>query len=234
MIPIGDNLPQRSRPIITYGLIGLSIGLFFWELQLETPALSDFLQTWAVVPVKMTALVQDAIAGRFLALPFLIAPLLVSLFLHQGWAHLLGNLLFLRVFGARVEATLGHGAFLAFFVVTGILTRSLQVLLDPASQAAFVGANGAIAAVLSAYLTSFPRAKIDSILPLIVIFLPIELPAWVYLFGWVGQQIISGWGSFSLPDGINPLSVTGWGQAIGLLLGAVWVKPKLRNTQPAD
>ncbi|MBW4487822.1 MAG: rhomboid family intramembrane serine protease [Trichocoleus desertorum ATA4-8-CV12] len=151
MIPLGDNLPQRSRPLVTYGLIGLSVGLFLWELQLEAPALANVLQTWGVVPVRMVALSQDAIAGEWLALPFLMVALLASLFLHQGWAHLLGNLFFLRVFGAGAEATLGHGVFLAFFVLIGILTSGLQVLLDPTLQTPLIGANGAIAAVLGAY-----------------------------------------------------------------------------------
>lgn len=232
MIPIGDNLPQHSRPIVTYGIIGLSIGLFLWELQLETSVLSDFLQTWGVVPARTAALAQDAIAGKILALPFLIPPLLVSLFLHQGWAHLLGNLLVLRVFGARIEASLGHKGFLVFFVLTGILTSSLQVLLDPASQAVFVGANGAIAAALGAYLVSYPKAKIDSILPLIIIFIPIEVPAWFYLLGWFAQQILYGWGSFNIlniPGGINPPSGNYLAQVTGLLLGAAWIKFRPRN-----
>lgn len=224
MIPIGDNLPQRSRPFVTYGLIGLSIGLFLWEVQLGTPALSDFLQTWGVVPARMATLTQDAIAGQILALPFLIAPLLVSLFLHQGWAHILGNLLFLRVFGVGVEATLGHKAFLCFFVLAGIITSSLQVLLDPASQTASVGTNGAIAAVLGAYLVSFPKAKIDTVLPLVIIFIPIELPAWIYLFWWLVQQMIDGLGSFNIPDGIHPAGGNYWIQAVTLFLGAAWVK----------
>jgi membrane associated rhomboid family serine protease len=228
-IPIGDNLPQRTRPIITYGLTGLSVGLFLWELQLETAALNDFLQTWGIVPARITALAQDAIAGEFLALPFLIASLLVSLFLHQGFAQLLGNLLFFRVFGAQVESMLGHGGFLAFFVLAGIMTSSLQVWIDPTLQTPFVGANGAIAAVVGAYLVSFPKAKIDSILPLLIIFVSIELPAWFYLIGWLLQQTAYGLGSLNIPSGMNPSAWSYWTHGVGLLLGAAWIKFKLAD-----
>lgn len=231
MIPIGDNLPQRSRPLVTYGLIGLSMGLFVWELQLETLALGDFLQTWGVVPARIAALAEDAIAGEWLALPLLIAALLGSLFLHQSWAHLLGNLLFLRVFGARVEATLGHETFLAFFILSGVLTSSFQVLLDPNLTAAFLGASGAIAAILGAYLFCFPKAKIDSILPLIVLFVPIELPAWFYLFWWFVQQVMYEFGSLSVPNSLNLLSLSYWMQAIALILGVAWMKLKASSAQ---
>ncbi|MEP0871460.1 rhomboid family intramembrane serine protease [Trichocoleus desertorum AS-A10] len=229
MIPIGDNLPQRSHPIVTYSLIGLSVGLFLWELQLGSSALNDFLQTWGVVPSRVAALSQDAIAGQWLALPLLVASLVTSLFLHQGFAQLLGNLLFFRVFGTQVEASLGHGAFLVFFVLAGIMTSSLQVLINPTLQAPFIGANGAIAAVLGAYLVGFPKAKIDSILPLVVVFVPLELPVWVYLFWWFVQQATYGLDSFTIPSSINPSGWSYWTQAIGLLLGAAGMKFRLMN-----
>jgi membrane associated rhomboid family serine protease len=146
------------------------------------------------------------------------------MFLHGSFGHILGNLLFLWVFGKSVEEILGHGRFLVFYLLCGVLTGVVQILVEPTLTVPLIGANGAIAGVLGAYLLSFPKAKIDTILPLVVVFIPIELPALFYLFWWFVQQAFYGISSLNIPGGVNPAGIAYWAHGVGLVIGAVLVR----------
>ncbi|MEB3828334.1 rhomboid family intramembrane serine protease [Phormidium sp. CCY1219] len=226
MIPIDDNIPTRTRPLVTSALIGLNVALFILEIKLDLAGeLTDFLQTWSVVPDRILAVVTDAIAHQnpaaWVTLIFMSATSFVlGMFLHGSISQILGNLLFLWVFGKRVEQILGHGRFLIFYLLCGILSAIAQVAIAPDLTVPLVGANGAIAAILGAYFLNFPKAKIDTILPLIILFIPIELPISFYLLWWFVQQLFYGIGKLAVIGGVNPFSIGYWAHGVGLIIGA--------------
>lgn len=228
MIPISDNIPSRNQPIGNYFLIGINVTLFLWELKLEIAGeLGERLNNWGVVPARITAVMADAIASgnpaAWIALLMLSTSLLLGIFLHSSFSQILGNLIFLWVFGKSVEDILGHGRFLVFYLLCGILTGVVQILAEPTLTMPLIGANGAIAGILGAYLLSFPSAKIDTILPLVIVLIPIELPALFYLFWWEVQQMFYGIGSLDIAGGVNPASIAYWIHAVSLFIGAVLV-----------
>lgn len=221
MIPVRDCLPRSRRVIVTPGLIALSLALFVLELRWQVSGeLGEFLQTWGMVPDRLSQMMGEIAAGTWLALPFLLFRLLLGMFLHGSFAQILGNLLFLWVFGRSLESRLGHGKFLGLYLLGGIVTSLLQVWVDPELESPLIGANGAIATVLGAYLVLFPTVAIESVLPLLVVFIPVKLPALVYLAGWFGQQLFYGIGTLTVPGGVNPWGVAYWLHGAGLLLGA--------------
>jgi membrane associated rhomboid family serine protease len=228
MIPIADNTPNRDRPLVTYWLIGINLALFLWELRLElTGELYAVVNSWGVIPAQITTVARDTLAGgnpaAVIALILIATSLLKGIFLHGSFSQILGNLLFLWVFGSKVEGILGWWRYLGFYLISGILMGIIQILADSSLNVPLIGANGAIASILGAYLIAFPQAKIDSILPLLIIYIPVELPALFYLFWWFVQQAFYGIGSLNITPGVNPL---GWGYLsanLGLLWGAIVV-----------
>jgi membrane associated rhomboid family serine protease len=225
MIPISDNIPNSKKPIINYLLIGINIALFSWEWKLDISGnLSDIINSWGVIPARISTVTADVTAvnpAAWIAWLMLSSSLLTAMFLHSSFSHLLGNLLFLFVFGKNVENLLGHGRFLVFYLLCGVLTGVVQILAEPTLTIPLIGANGAIAGVLGAYLTNFSKAKIDTILPLIIVFIPVELPAIFYLFWWFIQQGFYGIGNLSISSSVNQFSIAYWMHGIGLVIGAV-------------
>ncbi|WP_016950413.1 rhomboid family intramembrane serine protease [Anabaena sp. PCC 7108] len=226
MIPISDNIHSWKKPIITYWLIGINIAIFIWELQLDTNGeLGYFINSWGIIPAQTHTAITNAIYynlaawivvfWRLLSLPF-------ALFLHISFSQILGNLLFLWVFGKTIETVLGKQGYLLLYVVAGIFTGIVQIFMEPTLVVPIIGANGAIAAILGAYLMKFSQTKIDSILPLIIIFIPVEIPAFFYLFWWFIQQLFYGIGSLNIPGGVNNLGY--WGQFAGLFTGAAFMR----------
>lgn len=228
MIPIGDNIPSRSQPQSNYLLIGINIALFLWELKLEVVGkLGDLVNSWGIVPARITSVTANVLGGNpatGIALLILSSSLLGGMFLHSSFSHIVGNLLFLWVFGKSVENVLGHRQFLVFYLLCGILTGIVQILVAPTLTTPLIGANGAIAGILGAYFLSFPTSKIDTILPLVIVFIPIELPALFYLFWWFGQQMFYGIGSLNIPGGVNPTGIAYWAHGVGLIIGAVLMR----------
>ncbi|HEY5629818.1 MAG TPA: rhomboid family intramembrane serine protease, partial [Candidatus Limnocylindrales bacterium] len=151
MIPLRDANPRRRTALVTPALIAICFVVFAWELWVVTAggdtALEDLAKTWGLVPASVVGAVKG---GNLLSQPVLAV--FTSMFLHGGWAHILGNMLFLWIFGGRVEDRLGHGGFLAFYLVGGIAAAAGQTLENPASALPMIGASGAISAVLGAYL----------------------------------------------------------------------------------
>ncbi|NMG20032.1 rhomboid family intramembrane serine protease [Brasilonema bromeliae] len=230
MIPISDRIFffKRRKPIIIYCLIGINIGLFLWELTLELGGtLGNFVNSWGVVPAQISAAFANALAGNPAAWIVVLkglTSLLVGMFLHGSFSQILGNLIFLWVFGKTIESILGYGRFLVFYLVSGILTGFIQILAEPSLTVPLIGANGAITAILGAYVFKFAKAKIDTILPLLIVFIPIQVPAYFYLFWWFVQQISYGIGSLNIPGGVNPVSVGYLAQFSGLFIGVAFIK----------
>ncbi|WP_017316864.1 rhomboid family intramembrane serine protease [Mastigocladopsis repens] len=230
MIPISDNIFffTRRKPIIIYCLIGINIALFLWELKLELGGeLGNFVNNWGVVPAQISAAFANALAGNSAAWIVVLmrsTSLLAGMFLHGSFSQILGNLIFLWVFGKTLENILGQRRFLIFYLASGILTALVQILVEPSLTVPLIGANGAITAILGAYVLKFPKAKIDTILPLLIVFIPIELSASFYLFWWFVQQISYGIGSLNIPGGVNQGSIGYLAQFAGLFIGAAFIK----------
>ncbi|MEH2144197.1 rhomboid family intramembrane serine protease [Nostoc sp.] len=231
MIPISDNIRCRSKPIINYWLIGINIAIFLWELKLEfSDELGYFVNSWGVIPAQISSAITNALFFNNAAWIIVIwqtSSLVLGIFIHGSFSQILGNLLFLWVFGKTVENILGHRRYLGFYLAAGVITGIVQILAEPSLRVPLIGANGAIAAVLGAYVMKFPKAKIDTILPLIILYIPIELPAFFYIFWWEVQQLFYGIGSLNIPPvGVNQSGVVFWGQIVGLLIGAAFMRLK--------
>jgi membrane associated rhomboid family serine protease len=230
MIPISDNIRCRSKPIINYWLIGINFTVFIWELQLEfSDGLGYFINSWGVIPAQISGPITNALffnnSAAWIIVIWRAFSLVFAIFLHGSFSQILGNILFLWVFGKTVENILGHGRYLLFYLAAGILIGVIQILAEPSLTIPLIGANGAIAALLGAYIIKFPKAKIDTILPLIILYIPIELPAFFYIFWWFVQQLFYGIGSLNIPPvGVNQSGVVFWGQIVGLFIGAAFMR----------
>lgn len=186
MLPISDdNRGRRSTPFVTFALIGINILVFFYQLTLSERELMRFFNEWGAVPLLVTE------EGRWLTL-------LSSTFLHGGWLHLGGNMLFLWVFGDNVEDVMGHVGYLVFYLLTGVAASATQVFLDTTSQIPLVGASGAISVVLGAYIVLFPHGRIITLLFIGFFVTTFMLPAWAMIGYWIVLQFIQGFLSLSV------------------------------------
>jgi membrane associated rhomboid family serine protease len=224
MIPISDNIYTRKKPIVCFWLIGINLALFLWELKLEFSGdLGDFVNSWGVIPAEINQAIANVPLNpaAIVIVAWRLISLFLAMFVHGSFSQILGNLLFLWVFGKTVENLLGTGRFLGFYLLCGIFTGLVQIIAEPSLTVPLIGANGAIASVLGGYILKFWKAKIYTVLPLLIIFIPIELPAFFYIFWWFVQQLFYGIGSLSIPGGVNPGSVGYWAHGAGLIMGAV-------------
>jgi membrane associated rhomboid family serine protease len=202
MIPLGDENPTMRRPLMTYAIVATLalVWIFVQGAGLSSDVIAASVCNWGMVPGEMTrfAPVGDAIPmGDDLVCvvdrdPINVLTPLTSMFLHGGWAHLLGNGLFLWVFGDNVEDCMGRLRFFAFYMVCGLVAALAQILVDPSSIVPMVGASGAISGVLGAYLMLFPRARINMLFVFFIFFRVIPLPAWLVLLWWIGWQMVAG------------------------------------------
>jgi membrane associated rhomboid family serine protease len=195
VIPLRDRNPTRRTPVVTFALIGACFAAFAVELSITATggdaALETFFRSWAAIPADITAALESGdYAGQA------IVGMLTSMFLHGGWLHLLGNMLFLWIFGNNVEDRLGALPFLLFYVVGGVVAALTQVVIDPRSEVPLVGASGAIAAALGAYIVLFPGARILSLVFLGFFYQLLEVPAIIVLGFWFGLQLLSGVAAF--------------------------------------
>jgi membrane associated rhomboid family serine protease len=223
MIPIGDSVPIRCWPVVTWGLIAINALVFFHELSLG-PALEPFLRTWGFVPADYFLLGQtapEAWVERYV-------PLVSSMFLHGGWAHLIGNMIYLWIFGDNVEDRLGHLRYLGFYLLSGVVAALVQAHLFPSSTIPTVGASGAISGVLGAFLVLFPTARVFTLVPLLLFFPIVQLPAVLYLGFWFLMQLMSGTASLALASDAG--GVAWWAHVGGFVVGLV-LAPLLRRRQ---
>jgi len=179
MFPLADHLPRRTTPVINYLLIAANIFMFLWELSLG-PDIERTLFAVAFIP------------ARFWSSPDLanIFTMFVSMFLHGGWIHLGGNMLYLWIFGDNVEDRLGHGKYLFFYFICGIVATMAHAVMNPASRIPSIGASGAIAGVLGGYIVMFPRARVTTLIPIFVFITVREIPAVVVLGFWFVFQLL--------------------------------------------
>jgi rhomboid family protein len=222
VIPLRDRNPTRRTPVVTLLLIVACFAVFGLELSISLQggdaALERFFGEWGAVPAKITAALQ---AGDYLGQPML--GILGSIFLHGGWLHILGNMLFLWIFGNNVEDRLGRIPFLAFYLLGGIAAAMTQVWIAPNSEVPLVGASGAIAAVLGVYFVLWPGARILSLVFLGFFYQLLEIPALVVLGYWFVLQLVSGaasLGAATAESGVAFFAHIG-GFVVGMAVGLV-------------
>ena len=199
MIPLRDANPVRHTPVVTLAIIAACVLVFVYQLgqvaEGGEAALERFVTQWAVVPAELVAAVR---AGAVLSQE--VATLITSQFLHGSIVHIGGNMLYLWIFGNNVEDAFGRLRFLAFYLIGGVVAALAQVAIDPGSTVPTIGASGAIAATLGAYLVLFPGARVTTAIFLVFFYQLIEVPAVVVLVFWFVIQLFSGIGSLGVSD----------------------------------
>ncbi|HXG53787.1 MAG TPA: rhomboid family intramembrane serine protease [Vicinamibacterales bacterium] len=202
MFPISDVIPSRTRPGVTMGLIGLNTLAFLYELRLDDEQLQVFASVFGVVPAS-----------------FSWADVVTSMFLHDGWIHFLGNMLYLWIFGDNIEDRLGHGRFLTFYMACGAAAAIAQVFVHPLSTIPMIGASGAIAGVMGAYFVLFPQSRILTAVFLLVFIDVVEIPALFFLGIWFLMQLFSGVGSLGATTAVGGTAF--WAHVGGFVVGVV-------------
>jgi membrane associated rhomboid family serine protease len=234
MLPLRDRNPSQRIPFVVVGLLAVNILAFLYELSLGQEQLMEFMDQYAITPKY----VAQALSGERNLLDGLVLPMFTSMFLHGGWMHLIGNMLYLWVFGDNVEDRLGHVGFIGFYLVAGVAAMSLQVgmtlaLSESGSEALTVpniGASGAIAGVLGLYAVTWPKARVLTLIPIFYFITFTTLPA-VWLLGfWFVIQFLSGVlsiGQFAHGGVAYGAHVGGFvaGMAVGLLLNMFLSRP---------
>jgi membrane associated rhomboid family serine protease len=217
VIPLGDNLGSQRRPIVTQVLIVACAVVFLFELTLRGAALDTFVQQWGAVPrTVLTALTGVASVPRLE-----LITLFTSLFIHAGFLHLIGNLVFLWVFGRAVENRLGSPLFLFFYLLGGAIAGLVQCAVSGAGDTTpLIGASGAIAAVLGAYFISYPGAWVRVLLPVLFFFWAFDLPATLVLAFWFVSQFFSGMTAITRVSSTTS-DVAFWAHIAGFLSGVV-------------
>lgn len=192
MIPLKDDVPTRTFPFVTVSLIVINCAMFVIEL-LQGEHLVSFVNSYGAIPYEVTTGIDTE--------PLIFFPVRLtifsSMFLHGGWSHLLGNMLYLWIFGNNIEDRMGHFRFILFYFLAGIAASVAQIAVGPFSTIPLIGASGAISGILGAYLLLFPKAKVLTLVPLVVYLRVIRLPAFVVLGFWIVLQIVNGFVSLS-------------------------------------
>lgn len=220
MIPLRDTTPTRGTPVVTISLVAINVVIFLGELFLDSQGqLNRFILSWGVVPAELVSR------------PLTETPTVFSsMFLHGGWAHLLGNMLYLWIFGDNVEDRLGHGRYFIFYLLAGIVATGTQVAINPASSVPNIGASGAIAGVLGGYLLLYPRAQITT---LVFRFIT-RIPAVIVLGFWFVYQFFSGIASLSTMD-MQLGGVAFFAHVGGFVAGMIFIHPfQLGRSQRGD
>jgi membrane associated rhomboid family serine protease len=180
MFPLRDTQPSYSKPVVTVALIVVNILVFLFEFSLDDYTRNAFIAAYGLVPDQ-----------------FALLNVFTSMFLHGGWLHVLGNMWFLWIFGDNIEDILGHGKFLLFYLLCGTAAAMAQVLMDPSSRVPMIGASGAIAGVMGAYMVTFPKARILTFVFVFFFITTFEVPAWLMLIYWFALNLFSGFDSIA-------------------------------------
>jgi membrane associated rhomboid family serine protease len=184
LFPIGDdNIEGGHPPVFSYGFLLLNIAVFVFQSSMHAPLQASFVENWGVIPFEI-------------AQGFDLQTLLTSIFMHGNWLHLLGNMLYLWIFADNIEAVVGNFRFLVFYLLGGLVASLMQVAIEPTSGIPVVGASGAIAAVMGAYIVMFPGARVKMFF--LLFFIIFYVPSWVFLGLWFVQQALSGLGTLGV------------------------------------
>jgi membrane associated rhomboid family serine protease len=185
MIPIRDHNPSGSFPFVTYLLIAVNVLVFLYMLTLSQSGLDNFIYNFSLIPANIISGIQ-------------LYSIFSSMFLHGGFGHIVGNMLFLNIFGDNLEDSLGHLKFLLYYITAGIAGSLMQFILDPTSTIPNLGASGAIAGVMGGYLLLFPNHRIDILFSWGFFVERVALPAYSMLFYWFIFQLFQGFGQLAV------------------------------------
>jgi membrane associated rhomboid family serine protease len=216
MIPLRDTQPSYSPPIVTVIIIILNTLVFLFQISLDPYERNYFIATYGIVPDRLHYI-----------------SILTSMFLHGGWLHLIGNMWFLWIYGDNVEDVLGHGKYAVFYLACGIAAAVVHVALNADSRVPTIGASGAIAGVMGAYVVKFPHSRIVTLVPIFIFFTIFEVPAVVMLLYWFALQIFSGVGSIGYSNvgkgGVAWFAHVGGFMAGMLLIHIMGPRERFRN-----
>lgn len=225
MIPLRDDVPTRTFPIVTVILIAANVAIYLYQLFLSESAYTAMVYRWAYIPFEYTGggqVVPD------LAVPYGVT-VITSMFLHGGFMHVAGNMLYLWIFGNNIEDYLGKVKFIIFYVISGFAAVATYTIFDPHSQVPLIGASGAIAGVMGAYMVLYPKARVQTLIFLGFFIQAVRIPAKILLVFWFVLQIISG-----LPGLMGPSQgggVAWFAHVGGFVFG--WLYFKLAKKRPS-
>jgi membrane associated rhomboid family serine protease len=229
MIPLRDDNPSGSKPIVTITFVIICVLVFLWEFSLGAEGGQRAVYALGVIPA---VLLGGAQLPPELALVPPTATIFTSMFMHGGWMHLIGNMLYLWIFGDNVEDSMGHGRYLVFYFLCGIAAVFAQALPEPNSEIPMVGASGAISGVLGAYVLLHPHAKVLVAIPFGFILHTMRLPAGLVLALWFGLQLLSNTMASGEGGGVAFRAHIG-GFVAGMLLVAIFKRRNVRLFAPA-
>jgi membrane associated rhomboid family serine protease len=209
MFPLRDNVPSRQFPVMTVVLIAVNVIIFLFEVMMGSDVYV-VLSMFGIIPARLVSQWQD---------PRVSFTLISSMYLHGGWAHLLGNMWYLWIFGDNVEDRMGRMRFFIFYSLSGVVAGLLQVAAAPGSFIPIIGASGAIAGVLGAYLLLYPRARVSTVVLLFYFVRIVWLPAVVVLGGWFLIQLFNGLASLSVT--MQTGGVAWWAHIGGFVAGMI-------------
>jgi membrane associated rhomboid family serine protease len=221
MIPVRDSIRSRRFPLITVTIIALNIAVFIHQSNLTPGALRLFFLRHGIVPVQFMMLPRFLFSGRLDVVYHLLGTLVTGMFIHGNLVHLLGNMLYLWVFGDNIEDRLGRVRFVVFYLLAGSLATLAHIATDPASTVPLVGASGAIAGILGAYFITFPGSRVLALVPLFFFLHLAEVPAIFFLLFWFVLQLISGIGALA-PGSADV--VAWWAHIGGFAAGIILVR----------
>jgi membrane associated rhomboid family serine protease len=234
VIPIGDENPTLRTPVVTIALL-VTLGAVWVLVQgagFNTLALAASICSWGLVPAEIMGTAPagaavslgEGLICRLDAGPTRLLTPLTSMFLHGGWLHLLGNGLFLWIFGNNVEDSMGRFRFIVFYLLCGLAAAGAQVAINPASPVPMVGASGAISGVLGAYLVLYPRVRVKVLFIIVIFIQVISLPAYLVLLWWIAWQILAGLPQLTSISPEGSSGVAFWAHIGGFIAGVVLVK----------
>lgn len=236
VFPVHDDNPTELFPFVTLGIIGacVSVWIYVQGAGFDAASLSGSICTLGAIPAEVTGrgTLRADVTGPCTLGGLTWPALFTSMFLHGGWLHLIGNMWFLWIFGNNIEDSMGHLRFLVFYLAAGLVAALAHVFADPASPIPMVGASGAISAIMGAYLVLYPRARVDTLIFVLVFFKIFPLPAWVMLGYWfliqAAENAVSGGAS-----GVAYMAHIG-GFLAGVVLIALFANPKLVDAKRAN
>jgi membrane associated rhomboid family serine protease len=221
VIPIRDVIPSRTTPIVTVLFILINAVVFLYQQTLPERELLQFFSTYALIPAA-----------------FHLQAVFTSMFMHGGWMHFLGNMLFLWIFGDNVEDRVGHLRFIAFYLLCGAAAALAQIWMNPLSRIPMVGASGAIAGVMGAYFVMFPHSRVLTLVPIVFYIELIEIPAIFFLGFWFLLQFLYGVGSLGVTTAQDVGGVAFWAHIAGFASGVILIfafrRPERRRAEWFD
>jgi membrane associated rhomboid family serine protease len=219
-------------PVINYGLL-TAIGLVFLVQASMGRDVDGLIASYGFLPDALRAAVEDGSRDRILEVG---ATIVTSMFLHGGWFHVIGNVIYLRVFGDNLEDRFGHLGFLAFFLASGVAAAMAQLAFEPRQDLPMIGASGAIAGILGAYVVLFPMTRVVTLFPVFIILTFIEVPAFVFLGLWAAQQLLNGY--LVLTDAVRDAEIAWFahlgGFTLGVLAGGIARVVDARSKKPRE